>query len=297
MKALILAQKKTQYETKRIIEEFTKLNIRSDVVKPSSIDVIVSREDKTSIRIRGSVVPLPDVVIPRTGSGTGYFSLAVLRQFERLKVPLCNSSLGIENVKDKFYAHQLMVSKGLPIPKTILAKKNISVALVQKQIGFPCVVKIVTGSYGEGVYLSRDRKSFKDLIELIDSLNSKSSVLIQEFVAEKFGTDIRVLVIGNECIGAIERKSTDGSFKANLTRGGVAKTIDITKDIQNLSLKAARDMNLDIAGVDLLYDKKGLKICEVNSAPGFEGFERSTNINVAEKICRLALSKVKPIAI
>jgi len=224
------------------------------------------------------------VLLARTGSGTGYFNLSVLRQFERLNVPTLPNSAAIEASKDKMYANQIMAQAGLPIPKTMLTRFPCKAELVERQVGFPCVIKVVTGSHGAGVYLCETPKQFEDLSELISSLDFKNSMIVQEYVQASEGRDLRVIVIGGRVIGAMLRQSTDGSFKANISRGGQGMAFDVDDQMEMLAIQVAKVLDLDIAGVDLLFHPDGYRICEANSSPGFKGFEAALDINVPQKV-------------
>lgn len=290
MKIWILCNRQTKepYERDRLVEYSSQNNIDATVVYADEIDLIVSRDDRKSIRYRNDVVSLPDVVIARTGSGTGYFNLSVLRQFERMNVVTIPSSNGIEMAKDKMYSMQILAQAGLPIPKTMLTRFPSNGDLVEKQVGFPCVVKVITGSHGAGVYLCDNQKQFEDLSELVSALEFKNSMIVQEFIENSHGRDIRVIVIGGKVIGAMERSSQDGSFKANVSRGGRGQIFEIDEEMELISIQAAKALDLDIAGVDLLFAEDGYRICEVNSAPGFKEFEKAVGINVPEKIFNYA---------
>jgi len=276
------------YERDRFIKVAKDMDINFTVVFADEVDLLVSRDDRRSIRYKGEATELPDVCLARTGSSTGFYNLSVLRQLERLHVLTLPNSTAIESSKDKFYSNQILAQAGLPIPKTMLARFPVSQDLVEKQIGLPCVIKVVTGSHGAGVYLCETLKQFLDLQELISSLDSKNSMIIQEYVEESAGRDLRLIVVGGKVIGAMERSSTDGNFRANISRGGEAKPYAIDEEMEMLALQVARVLDLDVCGVDLLFNGNGYKICEANSAPGFEGFERATGINVPEKIFKYA---------
>ena len=272
------------YERERFIDEADKYGIDFSLVFADEIDLIVSRDDRKSIRYRNDIVSLPDCLLARTGAGTGYFNLSVLRQFERLNVLTLPNSASIEASKDKMYANQIMAQAGLPIPKTMLTRFPCGAELVEKQVGFPCVLKVVTGSHGAGVYLCENAKQFEDLSELISSLDSKTSMIIQEYISSSRGRDLRVIVIGGRVVGAMQRKSTDGSFKANISRGGKGEAYDVDDELEMLSIQVAKVLDLDIAGVDLLFAGDGYRVCEANSAPGFQGFEKALGINIPQKI-------------
>ena len=286
MKLWMLGNRLTteMYERERFIDEADKYGIDFNLVFADEIDLIVSRDDRKSIRYRNDIVSLPDSLLARTGSGTGYFNLSVLRQFERLNVLTLPNSQAIEASKDKMYANQIMAQAGLPIPKTMLTRFPCRAELVEKQVGFPCVLKVVTGSHGAGVYLCENAKQFEDLSELISSLDSKTSMIIQEYISSSKGRDLRVIVIGGRVVGAMQRKSTDGSFKANISRGGQGEAYDVDDELEMLSIQVAKVLDLDIAGVDLLFAGDGYRVCEANSAPGFQGFEKALGINIPQKI-------------
>ena len=272
------------YERERFIEEADKYGIDFSLVFADEIDLIVSRDDRKSIRYRNDIVSLPDSVLARTGSGTGYFNLSVLRQFERLNVPTLPNSASIEASKDKMYANQILAQAGLPIPKTMLTRFPCKAELVEKVVGFPCVLKVVTGSHGKGVYLCENAKQFEDLSELVSSLDFKNSMIVQEYVQYSEGRDLRVIVIGGRVVGAMLRQSTDGSFKANISRGGEGTAFDIDDQMELLAIQTAKVLDLDIAGVDLLFHSDGYRICEANSSPGFKGFEKALGINIPQKV-------------
>jgi RimK family alpha-L-glutamate ligase len=282
----MLANRKTKetYERDRFLEESEKSNIDFSLVYADEIDLLVSRDDRKSIRYQNNIVSLPDVLLARTGSATGNYNLSVLRQFERLNVLTLPNSDSIIASKDKMYANQILAQAGLPIPKTLLTRFPVESALVERQIGFPCVLKVVTGSHGAGVYLCETPKQFEDLSELISSLDFRNSMIVQEYIKHSEGKDLRVIVIGGKVMGAMLRESTDGSFKANISRGGVGKPYEVDDEMEMLSIQVAKTLNLDIAGVDLLFHPDGYRICEANSSPGFRGFEEALSINIPEKI-------------
>ena len=286
MKLWMLGNRLTteMYERERFVEEADKYGIDFNLVFADEIDLLVSRDDRKSIRFRNDIVPLPDVLLARTGSGTGYFNLSVLRQFERLNVLTLPNSQAIEQSKDKMYANQILAQAGLPIPKTMLTRFPCKAELVEKVVGFPCVLKVVTGSHGKGVYLCENAKQFEDLSELVSSFDFKTSMIVQEYISYSEGRDLRVIVIGGRVVGAMLRRSTDGSFKANISRGGEASPFEVDDQMELLAIQTAKVLDLDIAGVDLLFSTDGYKICEANSSPGFKGFEKALGINIPQKV-------------
>lgn len=276
--------KPESYEIQCFIDVANQQNITLKVLKPEQFDIIVTREDRKSIFVDGSPVPLPDFVLPRMGAGTTYFALSILRHLEKLGVPCINSSLGIETVKDKLFTHQILAEKNLPVPKTMLMKLPVDAQLVENQIGFPVVIKAISGSQGKGVFLAEKKAHLTDLIQLIELTNPKFNLILQEFVKPSFGRDLRVFVIGGRVVGCMERMAADTGFKANFSAGGKVKKHEVTPEIEWLATEATRILGLDIAGVDLLFDENHFKICEVNSSPGFQGLQSCCNINIPQEI-------------
>lgn len=272
------------YEILRFIEAATKNDIEIKVIKPSDIDLLVTREGRKSMLLQGEPTAFPDFVLPRMGAGTNYFAFAVIRQLERCGVHCFNSATSTEIVKDKLYSQQILAANDLPIPKTMLVKFPVDIDLVEKYLGFPVIVKTLSGSLGRGVFLSQDKPSFDDLTQLIESTNPNANIILQEFVKDSFGRDIRVFTIGGIPLACMERRSTKGDFKANFSAGGSVHPFELTPEIEWLSSEASRLLGLDIAGVDLLFDGKHFKICEVNSSPGFHGLEQVTDKNIAQEI-------------
>lgn len=272
------------YEVRRFVEVGAQKGHNVDVFKPEQFELLVTADNERSVMIDASVVPLPDVLLPRMGAGTTYFALSIIRQLERLHVPTFNASVAIEIVKDKLYTHQLLSRTKLPIPKTMLAKFPIDLGLVERALGFPVVVKTLSGSQGSGVFLCETRQSFEDLMELIRATQSNANLIFQEFVSESRGRDIRMLVIGGRVVAAMERKARNGNFKANFSTGGEVEPFKPDRHAEWLALESARLLGLDIAGIDLLFDGEGYKICEANSSPGFEGIESCCDINIAAEI-------------
>ncbi|GJM07209.1 MAG: alpha-L-glutamate ligase [marine bacterium B5-7] len=267
----------------RLLQAAKKKNITLKIYTPEQFELVVTRDDRKSILLDGTATPLPDFIIPRMGSNTTYFGLAVIRQLEKLGVYSCNDASTIEMVKDKLQMHQLFAHSNLPTPKTMLLKFPVDTEVVKREIGFPAIIKNVTGSEGAGIYLCDTEDKFTDLMELIYSNNSKANIILQEFMAGSAGKDLRVFVLGGRVIGCMKRISDKG-FKANYSRGGRVEPFPLTPEIEWLATETARLVNLDIAGVDLLFDGDNYKICEANSSPGFKGLEEVVGENVAEQI-------------
>lgn len=276
--------KPEMYEINRLMEEAKKGKIDLRILKPEQIDLIVTQEDRNSILVDGRLEPLPDFVLPRMGAGTTYFALAVIRHLERLGVPCFNSAHNIDIVKDKLFTQQILAEKNLPVPKTMLVKFPLDIELIQKKIGFPIVIKTLSGSQGKGVFLAENRKTFSDLVSMIEVTNPKANMILQEFIKDSFGRDLRVLTMGGRAIVCMERTSQGDDFKANFSAGGEVKEYPMTPEIEWLASETSRILGLEIAGVDLLFDGDHFKICEVNSSPGFEGMEQATKRNIPAEI-------------
>jgi len=280
------------HEVKRLVEEFEKRDIKVRVVNPKDVDIFVDRDDRKSILVEGVPRKLPDFVLPRTGSGTTYFIKAIIRHLERLGVTLINGSDAIDNVKDKLYSQQILGSSNLPVPKTMLVKHPINIDLVEKNIKYPMIIKTLSGSYGSGVFMVEDKKQFRQIMKMAELTNARYNIIIQECIEDSLGRDLRVLVVNGKVVGCMMRQSIDGDFRANITRGGEAIPYQVDEDIEWIAGECSRLLNLDIAGVDLLFNDGTYTICEVNSAPGFEGMEKFTKVNVGEKIVNYVVKKI-----
>jgi len=277
-------QSDPSYETRRLIECFTNDGIDCHMVHPNHVDIYISREDRKSVLVENEYTSIPDFAIPRVGSSTTYYQKAVFRHLERMGVLFINGSDAIDTVKDKLYTMQILAQNNVPHPKTMLVRSPVDVDYVEKRIGFPIVVKSLSGTHGKGVYLAENKKNFSQLMDMMEQINDRFNIILQEFVSDSYGKDVRIIVVGGKVIGAMKRESIDGDFRANITRGGEAKPVDIDEQMEYLALESTKLLGLDIGGVDLLYDNGGYKICEVNSSPGFFGMEKYTEIKVSEEI-------------
>jgi gamma-F420-2:alpha-L-glutamate ligase len=281
------------YENTRLLECLANNGYVGRVLEPKYFDIIVSRSTNKSIRYQGEKIDMPDLVLSRTGAGTNYFTLAVMRQIEKFGISVVNDSDSISKVSDKLLTSQLLGKENLPIPKTILVNGDVDVDLVEKEIGFPCVVKATSGSKGKTVHLCETKKDFTSLMALLSSIALKKVLIIQEFVDAAPGTDLRVWVIGGKTIVAMKRTSGNGDFRANISQGGTAETFEITEEIDYLARETARVLGLQIAGVDLLFDKDGYKICEANSSPGFLGMDKYCEQDMAQRIVDFIKLKIQ----
>lgn len=277
------------YEMHSFLEKGQQLGIDIRIIKPEQFDLFVTRGGRKSIMVDGEITQLPDIVIPRMGAGTTYFALAILRQLEHLGVPVINSSESIELVKDKLFSQQVLAKSKLPVPKTMLVKFPIDVDLIESELGFPVIVKTLSGSKGAGVFLADNKKTFEDLMQLIQTTSGTVNIILQEFISFSRGKDLRVIVIGGRAVSCMQRTATDDNFKANIAQGGKGSQYPLTPEIEWMAREATRVLNLDVAGVDLLFDHDHFKVCEVNSSPQFQGMESChKNLSIATEILRYA---------
>ena len=272
------------WEIRRFQQVATEMGIVLEVLKPRKFDLIVDPHKGWSATYEGRELTRPDFIMSRIGSETSYFTLAVLRHFEHLGVTMMNSPTAIEKVADKLHTSQILSASGLPTPRTILGKFPVDIEVVAREIGFPVVVKRLTGTRGEGVLLCDSREQFADLAALLDGGDANANFIFQEFIKESHGRDLRVLVIMGRAVAAMERQAANGNFKSNISLGGRALPYKLHADVAHLAENAADAVGLDVAGVDILFAGDDYRICEVNSAPGFQGLEAATQINVPRLI-------------
>lgn len=273
-----------KYEMNRFLEVAERRGINLKILCPEQFDLLVNRDDDKSIIVDNNYTQLPQFLLPRQGAGTPYFSLAVIRHLERLGVNTFNSSQSIEIVKDKLFTQQILAADNFPVPRTILAKSPLNIRLIKETIGFPIVVKTISGSQGKGVFLCEKPGHLEDLMQLLDAAKTQANFIIQEFIKSSKGHDVRVLIVGGRVVACMERISRDGSFKANFSRGGKVRAFPVSREIEWLATECAKVLNLDIAGIDLLFDGENFKICEANSAPGFKGIENCCDVSIPDVI-------------
>ncbi|MHB8632482.1 MAG: ATP-grasp domain-containing protein [Thermoplasmatota archaeon] len=228
-----------------------------------------------------------DVVVPRIGAGVTEAGCMVLHQFEVQSIPVVNSSRAIQDARDKLRALQILVRQGVPTPRTtvIRATEDIDDAIDQVG-GVPCVVKLLEGTQGIGVMLAESREGLEAMLQAFWSLGK--TVLLQEFVAESRGRDVRAFVVGDEVVAAMRREGPLGEFRSNIHRGGTGRPVALSKTDRDQVLAAVRALGLQVAGVDFLESKSGPQVIEVNASPGFQGLEQATGIDIAAAVVRYA---------
>lgn len=274
------------FEVRRFIAEARAMDIDLKIFHPDQFDLLVTDEARDTILVDGSPMTLPDVLLPRTLlKDTGYFPLAVIRQFERQGVIVYNNAACIEAVADKLHTHQILAENHLPTPVTMLAKFPVDMELVENSIGFPVVVKTLLGANGSGVFLIENRAAFKDLMDLIGETSPNIQLIFQKYIAHSRGRDLRLFVVDGEVIASMERRAADGGFKANFSTGGTVLEFVPDDEAIDLAIRTAQALNIQVAGIDLLFTEDGrYTICEANTFPGFRGLEMACKVNVPQAI-------------
>jgi ribosomal protein S6--L-glutamate ligase len=248
---------------------------------------------RPEIFYNGEKLPVYDAVIPRIGASVTFYGLAVLRQFEMMGVYPLNESVAIGRSRDKLRSMQILARDGIGLPVTTFAHDPKETEEVVKLAGgAPLVVKLLEGTQGIGVVLADTDRSAKSVIEAFRGVNV--NILVQEFIKEAGGSDIRVLVIGGKVVAAMKRQGAEGEFRSNLHRGGTAQMIKISPEERSTAVRAAKSLGLNVCGVDMLRANHGAVVMEVNSSPGLEGVENATGIDIAGKIIEFLEREAKP---
>lgn len=282
MRIAVLSRNPNLYSTRRLVEAIKEAGHESLVIDHLKCDLIMENKGPV-IMYKGEELEKIDAVIPRIGASVTFYGTAVVRQFEMMKVFSAVSSLAITRSRDKLRSLQILSKNEVGMPRTAFTNYSKGENEVLKHIGkAPVVIKLLEGTQGLGVILAETDKAAKSVVEAFDSL--KTRVIIQEFIEEAGGADIRAFVVNGEVIGAMKRQGKEGEFRSNLHRGGEANVIKLSRKEKSTALKAAKSMGLAIAGVDMLQSKKGPMVLEVNSSPGLEGIEKATGVNIAGKI-------------
>ncbi|KAF7786083.1 ribosomal protein S6--L-glutamate ligase [Pseudoalteromonas rubra] len=282
MKIAILSRNKNLYSTRRLIEAAEQRGH-----EPVVLDVLRCymniNSNEPEIHFKGDKIVGVDAVVPRIGASVTFYGCAVLRQFEMMGIYPLNESVAITRSRDKLRSLQLLSRKGVGMPITGFANKPDDVKdLLDMVGGAPVVIKLLEGTQGIGVVLAETRKAAESVIEAFMGL--KANIMVQEYIKEAGGADIRCFVIGDKVIAAMKRQAQEGEFRSNLHRGGSASLIRITPEERKTAVAAAKAMGLNVAGVDLLRSERGPLVMEVNSSPGLEGIEKATGKDIAGMI-------------
>jgi len=282
MKIAILSRDIRLYSTRRIVEA-AEVRGHEAIVLDHTKCYMALKQGQPSIHYKGKEIEKVDAVIPRIGASVTFYGTAIVRQFEMMNVFSANPSQAITRSRDKLRSMQLLAKAGLGMPITGFANHINDVDdLINMVGGAPLVIKLLEGTQGIGVVLAETTKAAQSVIEAFHGLDA--DILIQEFIKEAKGADIRAFVVNGRIVGAMKRQAREGEFRSNLHRGGSSSLINLTMKERYTALKAAKVLGLSVAGVDMLQSSRGPLIMEVNSSPGLEGIERATGEDIAGKI-------------
>jgi len=282
MKIAVLSRNPRLYSTKRLMEAIAQKGHEGRVIDHLKCDIIMD-DSGPYIYYEGERLTNIEAIIPRIGASVTFYGTAVVRQFEMMKVFSAVESLAITRSRDKLRSLQVLSRAGVRLPKTAFTNSSKGDNKVLKHIGqAPVVIKLLEGTQGLGVVLAETDKAATSVVEAFESL--KTRVILQEFIKEAGGADIRAFIVDGEVVGAMKRQGLEGEFRSNLHRGGNANIIKLSREEKSAALKAAKCMKLSIAGVDMLQSKRGPLVLEVNSSPGLEGIEEATGVDIAGKI-------------
>ncbi len=292
MRIYILSRNAKLYSTRRLVEagEQRGWEIRVIDYLKCSIEIM---KGELKISYFGEELPKPDAIIPRIGASRTFYGTAMVRHFEMMDVFTVTGSLAIKRSRDKLRSLQILSKKSIDMPKTVFASNESSAKdVIALSGGAPLVLKILEGTQGVGVVLVESEKAAKSVLDAFYGMDV--NLLVQEFIEEANGSDIRVLVVGGEVVGAMKRQGAEGDFRSNLHQGGTAMAHKLTRKEKATAIAAAKAMGLGVCGVDMIPSKRGPLVMEVNSSPGLEGIETSTNLDIAGKIMDYIGQNVTP---
>lgn len=292
MRVYILSRNKELYSTKRLVEEATAMGWEVKVIDYLKCTIEIMKNELV-VNYQGKILPTPDAIIPRIGASRTFYGTAMVRHFEMMEVFSTSGNLAIARSRDKLRSLQVLSKNGVDMPRTVFASNKSSAKdVIALSGGTPLVLKILEGTQGVGVVLVESEKAAKSVLDAFYGMDV--NLLVQEFIEEAGGADIRAFVVGGEVVGAMKRQGAEGDFRSNLHQGGNAILYKLSKKEKKTALEAAKAMGLGVCGVDMIQSKRGPLVMEVNSSPGLEGIEKSTNINIAKKIMEYIAKNVKP---
>lgn len=278
----ILSESRQIYSTKRLLETARARGHDVELVRTSQCYMNIAYEG-AAVHHDNRIYEKYDAIIPRVPSRLTFFGTAVVRQFETMGTYCVNRAEAINASRDKLYAHQIMAQNKLPMPKTAFTKSSEYTAEIIKLVGnAPLVIKLLDSTQGNGVVLAETQQAAESVIGAFQGL--QTNILVQEYIEESKGTDIRCFVVGRKVVAAMKRTAKEGEFRSNIHRGGQGAKVKITPEERKIAVRAAQALGLNVAGVDIIRAHDGPKILEVNSSPGLEGIEDSTGVDVASKI-------------
>ena len=282
MKIGILSRDANLYSTRRLVEASLKQGHQVDVIDHLKCNILIE-EERPRLYYNDHYLEGYDAIIPRIGASVTFYGTAVVRQFEMMGVFTCVKSRGLTDSRDKLRSLQLLTKSGIGLPKTVFTNYSKNVESVIDSVGgVPVVIKLLEGTQGLGVVLADSKKAATSVLEAFNGL--KARVIVQEFIKESGGADIRAFVVDGKVVGAMKRQGKTGEFRSNLHRGGSSQIIELSDAEEKAAVRSAKALNLGVAGVDMLQSSRGPLVLEVNSSPGIEGIERATHIDIAGEI-------------
>jgi len=283
MKIAILSNGNANYSTRRLVAEAEQRGHQVRVIKYK--DCYLSLDEKhPNIFYRGEKLPKYDAIIPRIANSMTRYGCAIVRQFEMQGTWTASSSIAISRARDKLRSQQILTKAGIDTPKTLVSRNTADIDDLIEQIGLPVIIKLATSTHGNGVVLAETKKAAKSALQAFYLYNEDgTNILLQEYIEESAGVDIRAFVVGSRVVASMKRQSLDDDFRSNLHKGGEGTSVKLTAEEKRIVVKAAKVMGLHVAGVDLMRSDRGPLVLEVNASPGF-GIEKVTGRNVAEKI-------------
>ncbi|WP_025742463.1 30S ribosomal protein S6--L-glutamate ligase [Aquimarina pacifica] len=284
MNIKILSRSSSLYSTNALVQAAVKRKHNVQVIDPLNCDIVIEKK-KPEIYYKGKKLDHVDAVIPRIGSSITFYGTAVVRQFEMMNVFTTVQSQALVQSRDKLRSLQILSKAGLGLPKTVFTNYSKDVSEVISHVGgAPLIIKLLEGTQGLGVVLAETKTAAESVLEAFNGLQAR--VIVQEYVKEAKGADVRALVVDGQVVGAMKRQGKEGEFRSNLHRGGTASIISLSDEEENAAIKAVRALKLGVAGVDMLQSERGPLILEVNSSPGLEGIETATGKDIAKTIIR-----------
>ena len=282
MNIFILSRNKNLYSTSRLVEAGNKLGHNVRVVDYMRCYMNITSR-KPTIFYGGESLGKIDAVIPRIGASNTFYGTAVVKQFEMMDSYCVNTSEAIANSRDKLRSLQILAEAGINMPITGFASHTKDIEGVIESVGStPLIMKLLQGTQGQGIVLAETRKAAESVMSAFRQLDA--DIMVQEFIKESGGTDIRAFVVGDEVVASMKRIAPEGEFRSNVHRGGTMEKVQLTSEEENMAVNASRILGLSIAGVDLMRSNRGPLILEVNSSPGLQGIESCSEVDVAEKI-------------
>jgi ribosomal protein S6--L-glutamate ligase len=286
MRLLVLSRNVTLYSTSRLVLAARSRGHEVIVADPLDFRLVVQR-GRPSMFLGARPLPRADLVLPRIGASITNYGLAVVRQFDMMGIPVLNTAIAIARSRDKLRAMQLLTRKNIDVPTTVCARTPESVDLALQLVGgVPAIVKLQQGAQGIGTMIAETPQAVTSLLETLWAMGQ--DIILQEYIAEAKGRDLRAIVVGGRVVAAMRRQAKSGEFRSNLHRGGLGVRVNLDKRYTQAAVAATRVMGLEVAGVDMLESKDGPKILEINSSPGLEGIERASGIDVAGAIIAYA---------